>query len=76
MQADDAIDDLESSRREACNEYNKRIRQLRGFQSALKLAAQKNTGEMFDFETTISPDIKRLLEDPTHSLIPTRGLNP
>lgn len=66
--ADDAIEALNSARREACSEFNERIRKLRDFRIALKLSAEKSAGEMFDVEASISPEVKRLLADPTHSL--------
>lgn len=59
---------LNASRREICSEHNERIRKLRDAVAGLMIAAEKSTDEMFDVEATISPEIQRLLADPTHSL--------
>jgi len=64
----DGIETLNASRREVCAEHNERIRKLRDFGLSLAIQSEKTTGEMFDIESTISPEIQRLLTDPTHSL--------
>lgn len=64
----DGIGLLNSSRREVCAEHNERIRKLRDFELSLSIKSQQGTGEMFDIDATISPEIQRLLTDPTHSL--------
>lgn len=65
--ADSAIRTLESARKEACAEYNERIRKLRDAKLALDFALTSGP-ELFDINTTISPEIARLIQDPTHSL--------
>ena len=62
------IETLNESRREACAEHNERIRKLRDFSLSLAIQSEKKTGEMFDIDSTLSPEIQRLLNDPTHSL--------
>ena len=66
-----AIETLNASRRLVCAEHNERIRKLRDFTLSLAIQSEKKTDEMFDIESTISPELKRLLNDSTHSLNPS-----
>jgi hypothetical protein len=65
----EAIDTLNASRRETCAEHNERIRKLRDLAVSLHSARTQAAGsEMFEVGTIISPELERLLFNPTHNL--------
>ena len=63
-----AMDTLNAARREACAEYNERIRKLRDFVVSMMSARAGAQGELFDIGATVTPEIDRLMKDPTHHL--------
>lgn len=65
--ADRAMDSLSAARREACAEYMLRTRKMRDLKIALH-AAKISGEELFDIAPLLSPEITRLLSDPTHAL--------
>lgn len=68
VDARQATKTLEASRREICAEHNERIRKLRDLETSLISARSGAEGELFDVTTAITPELKRLLGDPTHSI--------
>lgn len=61
---------LEASRRDVCSEHNERIRKVRDLEASLRFT-RANTGgegEMFDVSTVVSPELARLIQEPTHDL--------
>ena len=66
--ASDGTKTLIASRSLACAEHNERIRKLRDLDLILSIRSESRTGEMFELESIINPELQRLLNDPTHSL--------
>lgn len=64
--ADDAIAQLEQSRREKCQQYNEKIRKLRTHIATWHMARRnaKTQDELFDLATNIGPEILRLIRQP------------
>lgn len=67
-EAVEAMDALNASRRETCAEHNERVRKLRNFVASLMAARAGAQSELFDVGASVSPEIARLLADPTHHL--------
>ncbi|MBC7368903.1 MAG: hypothetical protein H7343_19180 [Undibacterium sp.] len=57
-----------AARREVCAEYAERLRKLRDVKVALHIARAKKSEELFDLGSVLSPEILRLLSDPTNGL--------
>jgi hypothetical protein len=66
--ADVAIDLLNSTRREVCAEYNERIRKIRDLKISLHISRAAPGAELVNHTESISPELTRLLSDPTHGL--------
>lgn len=66
--ADLALDVLNSARREAFAEYGERTRKLRDLKTQLHLGRSQGASELFDLGAVLSPELTRLLADPTHNL--------
>jgi hypothetical protein len=64
----DAIDTLTASRRAVCAEHNERIRKLRDFAFTLAITSRTGASDLFDIKETLSPEMARLLDAPTHDL--------
>ena len=67
----DAIDVLTAARRETCSEHNERIRKLRDFDFMLSSKSHDSGPELFDADEAPSPEVSRLLDDPTHHIAGT-----
>ncbi len=59
---------LEASRRDACAEHNERIRKLRDLETSLRYTRANAGDEMFEVSSVVSPELDRLIKDPTHAL--------
>ncbi|MBC7367326.1 MAG: hypothetical protein H7343_11045 [Undibacterium sp.] len=66
--AEVASAEIIAAKREVCAEYAERLRKLRDVKVALHIARGKNSEEMFDVGSVLSPEILRLLSDPTNGL--------
>ncbi len=59
---------LEASRRDTCAEHNERIRKLRDIEVSLYSSRASSETEMFDVTALVSPELSRIIQDPTHDL--------
>ena len=59
---------LEASRRDVCAEHNERIRKLRDLEASLRFSRSNNGDEMFSVASMVSPELDKLIKQPTHDL--------
>lgn len=59
---------LEASRKDVCAEHNERIRKLRDLEASLRFARSTQEDEMFSVSAMVSPEMSRLIQQPTHDL--------
>lgn len=66
--ADVAADAVKAAAREMGAECAQRIRMIRDLKLSLHIARSRPESELFDAAASISPDMLRILSNPTHSL--------